>query len=68
MQKFEIIYEIKGTRKVNVTVPSMHKIPDDWSTLSTVEKDAWIYDHQSSSEVVFEDIHHAEAESVDWLD
>ena len=66
--KFEIIHEIKGTRKTVVTVPDSNLLPEDWSTLSLDSKDAWIYEHQLSNQVIFEDLHHAQAESIEWAD
>lgn len=66
--KFEIIHEIKGTRKTEAVVPDSVQLPDDWSDRTTIEKDAWIYENQSASQLIFEDIHHAEAYSVEWMD
>ena len=66
--KFEIIYEIKGTRKVIATVPDGNLLPNGWADYTKEDKDAWIYTHQSASELVFEDLHHAEAESIEWTD
>jgi hypothetical protein len=66
--KFEIIHAIKGTRKTIVTVPDIHPLPEGWSSLHIGEQDDWIYSHQSSNQVIFEDLHHAEAYSIEWLD
>ena len=66
--KFEITYELKGTRKVIATVPDSHELPLNWGDWTDEDKDEWIFNRQSSSEFVFEDIHHAEAVSVEWTD
>lgn len=66
--KFEIIYEIKVTRKVEIVVPDSVQLPDDWSRLAPEDKDSWIYTHQSSSKDIFEDIDYATAMSVEWSD
>lgn len=66
--KFEIIYGLKGTRKHIVTVPDRNLLPDGWSEYTLAQKDAWIYDHQTLVDVIFEDLHHAEAESIEWAD
>lgn len=66
--KFEIIYEVKGTRKIIAEVPDSKELPLQWSEWSLIAKNAWIYENQTSSDFVFEDIHHAEAESIEWAD
>lgn len=66
--KFEIIYHLEGTRKVVITVPDKHTLPDDWDSLTKAAKDEWIYSRQSKSEITFEDIDHAEAVAIDWVD
>lgn len=66
--KFEIVYEIKGTRKHLVTVPDSAELPEDWARYTAEDKDSWIYTHQSSAEVIYEDIDCAKASSVEWSD
>ena len=66
--KFEIIYHLEGTRKVEIVVPDSVPLPDDWSRLAPEDKDSWIYTHQTESKDIFEDIHHATATSVEWSD
>jgi hypothetical protein len=66
--KFEIIYEIKGTRKHIVTVPDSAELPEDWARYTQEDRDSWIFLNQSSAEVIFEDIDHAKAVSVEWAD
>jgi hypothetical protein len=66
--KFEIVYELKGTRKDVATVPDSVALPDNWSDYTLSQRDEWIYENQSSCEVVFEDIHFAQASSVEWAD
>ena len=66
--KFEIIYHLEGTRKVTATVPDSVELPDYWAHFTNEEKDAWIFENQSSSELAFEDIHHATATDIVWAD
>lgn len=66
--KFEITYHLEGTRKMIITVPDSHELPENWADWLKCDQDKWIYSRQSASEFVFEDIHHAEAESVEWAD
>ena len=66
--KFEITYEIRGTRKVEIVVPDSVQLPDDWSRLAEEDKDSWIYTHQTSSKDIFEDIDYARATYVEWAD
>lgn len=66
--KFEIIYHIEGTRKVEIVVPDSVPLPDEWSVLANWEKDEWISANQTESRYIFEDIHHAEATRVEWAD
>lgn len=66
--KFEIIYHLEGTRKIQVVVPDSVPLPDEWSEYNYEEKDAWIFANQSGTEDIFEDIHHANATSIEWTD
>jgi hypothetical protein len=66
--KFEIIYHLEGTRKHTATVPDSVPLPDNWSEMSTNEKDSWVFDNQTHAELVFEDIHHATATDIVWAD
>lgn len=66
--KFEITYHLEGTRKIEVVVPDSVPLPDDWSGFTNEDKDAWIFANQSGSKDVFEDIHHATATDIEWMD
>lgn len=66
--KFEIIYELKGTRKVEVVVPDSVQLPDDWSRYTEEDKDGWIYANQTESKDIYEDIDFAQAVLVEWAD
>lgn len=54
--KFNLLYEIKGTRLVEVTIPEGVELPKTWDAYSLVERDEWIYENQSADKVVYEDI------------
>jgi hypothetical protein len=64
--KFEIIYQLKGTRKVIAEVPDSYELPLSWGDMSEADRDEWIYNRQNRGEIVIEDIHHAQADSVEW--
>ena len=66
--KFEITYHLEGTRKVIATVPDSVPLPDEWAEYDNEQKDAWIFSNQSGTEDIFEDIHHANATSIEWTD
>jgi hypothetical protein len=66
--KFEIIYEIKGTRKDIAIVPDSVELPDNWARYTLSQRDEWIYENQTSHEVIFEDNHFAEVVDIEWAD
>jgi hypothetical protein len=68
MMRFEILYKVEGTRKVIATVPDTHELPINWGDWTDEDKDEWIFNRQSSSEFVFEDIHDVKTISVEWQD
>ena len=66
--KFEITYHLEGTRKVEAEVPDSVELPDFWADFTNDQKDAWIFSNQITVRDIFEDIHHASAQSIEWAD
>jgi hypothetical protein len=63
-QHFEVVYETKGVKVVNVWLAPEQQLPEDWNTMTHVEKDEWLYDHQVHSNVKWQDEHKGEAVNV----
>lgn len=53
---FKVLYDIKGTRMHEVVVPDDVQLPANWKEMHFTEKDEWIYAHETSSRVIFEDV------------
>jgi hypothetical protein len=64
MNQFRVSYKVEGVRVMNVWLPEGVIPPKGFYLWEYKDQDAWLYEHQSKSEVHIEDIHHAEAESV----
>lgn len=58
MKQFSVIYNIKGTRIVDVYLPDGVELPDNWSSLKTGEQDEFLYTHQSHSVLRTEDLNY----------
>lgn len=56
MKQFSVIYNIKGTRIVDVYLPDGVELPDNWDSLKTEEQDEFLYANQSHSVLRTEDI------------
>lgn len=56
MKQFSIIYNIKGTRIIDVYLPNGVELPDNWNSLKTEEQDEFLYTNQSHSVLRTEDI------------
>jgi hypothetical protein len=56
MRQFSVIYNIKGTKIVDVYLPDGVELPSDWDSLKTEEQDEFLYNHQSHSVLRTEDL------------
>jgi hypothetical protein len=56
MKQFSIIYNVKGTRIIDVYLPDGVQLPDNWNSLKTEEQDEFLYTNQSHSVLRTEDI------------
>ena len=56
-QQFQVVYETKGVKVVNVWLPEGEDIPIDWHTMSFAEQDEWLYEHQEEAHLQWTDEH-----------
>jgi hypothetical protein len=61
---FEVVYETKGVKVVNVWLAPDQQLPTDWNTMTYAEQDEWLYDHQVHSNVKWSDEHKGEPVNV----
>jgi hypothetical protein len=61
---FEVVYETKGVKVVNVWLPAGAELPTEWNTMTFAEQDEWLYDHQVHSNVKWADEHKGIAVNV----
>ena len=54
-QQFQVVYETKGVKVVNVWLPEGTELPPDWNTMTYVEKDEWLYDNQDEAHLQWSD-------------
>lgn len=54
-QQFQIVYETKGVKVVNVWLPEGTDLPTDWQSMTYQQKDEWLYEHQKHSEKLWGD-------------
>ena len=62
--QFQIVYETKGVKVVNVWLPEGTDLPKDWDSMSFKEQDTWLYDNQDEAHLVWTDEHEGEAVNV----
>ena len=61
---FEVVYETKGVKVVNVWLAPDQQLPTDWNTMTYAAQDEWLYDNQVHSNVKWSDEHKGEAVNV----
>jgi hypothetical protein len=64
VRQFSIIYNVKGTRIVDVFLPDNIELPENWGSLKTEEQDEWLYEHQQESKTLWSDEYKGEAVNV----
>lgn len=65
MQKqFQVVYETKGVKVVNVWLPEGTDLPIDWNFLTYQQQDEWLYDNQIKSENLWADEYQGQAVNV----
>jgi hypothetical protein len=63
-KQFQVVYETKGVKVVNVWLPEGTDLPTEWNTMTYAAQDEWLYDHQSHSGNLWTDEHEGEAVNV----
>lgn len=63
-QQFQIVYETKGVKVVNVWLPEGTDLPKDWDSMSLKAQDEWLYDNQEEAHLVWTDEHEGEAVNI----
>jgi hypothetical protein len=65
MQKqFQVVYETKGVKVVNVWLPVGADLPTNWHTMTYAQQDEWLYEHQAKSKDLWRDEHKGEAVNI----
>jgi len=63
-QHFQIVYETKGVKVINVRLSPEQELPERWNTMTYAEQDEWLYEHQVHSNVKWTDEYKGEAVNV----
>jgi hypothetical protein len=60
MRQFSIIYNVKGTRIVDVFLPDNIELPENWGSLKTEKQDEFLYTYQTHSVLRTEDLNYGD--------
>jgi len=63
-QQFQVVYETKGVKVVNVWLPEGTELPADWNTMTYPEKDEWLYENQDEAHLQWSDESEGQAVNV----
>ena len=63
-KQFQVVYETKGVKVVNVWLPEGTELPADWNTMTYVEKDEWLYENQDEAHLQWSDESEGQAVNV----
>ena len=63
-QQFQVVYETKGVKVVNVWLPEGTELPAQWTTMTYQEQDEWLYDNQDEAHTQWVDEYKGEAVNV----
>lgn len=61
---FEVVYETKGVKVVNVWLAPDQQLPTEWNTMTYAQQDEWLYENQVHSNIKWQDEHKGEAVNV----
>jgi hypothetical protein len=62
--QFQVVYETKGVKVVNVWLPEGTELPTNWHTMTYAQQDEWLYEHQAKSEDLWRDEYKGEAVNI----
>jgi len=63
-QQFQVVYETKGVKVVNVWLPEGTELPADWHTMTYAEQDEWLYNNQDEAHLQWTDETEGQAVNV----
>ena len=63
-KQFQVVYETKGVKVVNVWLAEGTELPTEWNTMTYAEQDEWLYEHQVKSEDLWKDEYKGNAVNV----
>jgi len=63
-QHFQVVYETKGVKVINVWLAPDQQLPEQWNTMTYTEQDEWLYDHQVHSNIQWTDEHKGQPVNV----
>lgn len=63
-QQFQVVYETKGVKVVNVWLPEGIGVPEGWHTMTYKQQDEWLYDNQDEAHLQWTDEHEGVAVNV----
>ena len=62
--QFQVVYETKGVKVVNVWLPEGAELPEGWELMSLKQQDEWLYDNQDEAHLQWTDEHEGMAVNV----
>jgi hypothetical protein len=62
--QFQVVYETKGVKVVNVWLPEGAELPADWELMTFKQQDEWLYDNQDEAHLQWTDEHEGMAVNV----
>lgn len=63
-KQFQVVYETKGVKVVNVWIPEGTELPAGWNTMTYAQQDEWLYENQIKSENLWADEYKGEAVNI----
>jgi hypothetical protein len=63
-RQFQVVYETKGVKVVNVWLPEGAELPTDWELMTFKQQDEWLYDNQDEAHLQWTDEHEGMAVNV----
>ena len=63
-RQFQVVYETKGVKVVNVWLPEGEELPIDWNFLTYEQQDEWLYNNQDEAHLAWTDEHEGVAVNV----
>jgi hypothetical protein len=63
-KQFQVVYETKGVKVVNVWLPEGIELPAQWNTMTYKEQDEWLYENQDEAHLQWSDETEGQAVNV----